>query len=255
MLKMAIDPVDHLLMTLYTMYQWGEPAENSSRNGIPHSAETHARNAGLAEEPLPAWPKHGFKEVECPLMMQIEADKLPDNLFGLLGEYQVKSYDTEGTFFLYKSCINKIGELFHNSLGEEVGMKQNYCVDLVREIVIWHELGYWITHWMPGKDHHRWNSKSYRYDEKSIEVHEALAMAFVQFAILHIEYDNRRNHYQILFHFMLDNQQKLYYLYNQLLKHPRFGWNTLLGGITMLRLLENPDEVTFEYLLNNLTAI
>ena len=252
---MAIDPVDHLLMTLYTMYQWGEPAENSSRNGIPHPAETHARNADLPEETIPAGPTHGFNEVECPLMMQIEADKLPDNLFDLLGEYRVSSYCTEGTIFLYKSNIYKIGLLFHNNIGSALGMSLTYCVDLIREIVRWHQLGHWITHWVPGKDHHRWNSISYRYDDESKEVHEALAMAFVQFAILHIEDDNRRNHYQILFHYMLHNQQKLYYLYNQLLKHPRFGWNTLLGGITMLRLLENPDEVTFEYLLNNLTAI
>ena len=252
---MANDPVDHLLMTLYTMYQWGEPAENSSRNGILHSAETQARNDGLTEETFPARPPIKFLEKECPFIMVVEIYQLPDNLFDLLGKYQVESYDAEGTIFLYKSCINKIGELFHNSIGKKMGMEQNYYVDLVREIVIWHQLGYWITHWMPGKDHHRWNVKSYRYDDKSKEVHEALAMAFVQFAILHIEDDNRRNHYQILFYYMLDNQQKLYYLYNQLLKHPRFGWNTLLGGITMLRILENPDEVTFEYLLDNLTAI
>lgn len=252
---MVYDPVDHLLMPFYKIYQWGEPAEKPSQNGNPLSTISKAKNTGLNEETYHARPTIIYTNEKGPFTTQIEMNKLPDNLFDLLGEYQVKSYNTEGTIFLYETGIHEIGLLFYKNVGRVLKMSRSYCVDLVREIVLWRGLGHWITHWMPGKDHNRWNRKSYLYDEITNEVHESLALVFVQFAILHIEDDNRRNHFQIFYHLMLQKQQKDFYMYNQILKHPRFGWNNLLGAITMLRILENPKEVKFKYLLENLNAI
>jgi len=251
---MINDPVEHLLMTLYTMYQWGEPAEKSSWKGISHSAVTQAKNPDVEETTYQPRPTVIFSEEKCPFAMPVEINKLPENLFDLLGAYQVKNYNTKGTIFLYEACIQEIGLLFYINAGRVLRMSRSYCINLVREIVLWHQLGHWITHWMPGKDHNRWNRKSYLYNDMSKDVHEALAQVFVQFAIQHIEDDNKRNHFQIIFHYLLHKQQKYYSLYNQLLKHPRFGWNNLLGAITMLRILENPEDVTIEYLLNNLTT-
>lgn len=251
---MINDPVDHLLMTLFTVYQWGEPVEKYSQKGIPHSAVSQAKNIGQAVTTYYLRPTIIFLEEKFPFAMPVEIDKLPENLFDLLGAYQMKSYDSEGTIFLYEARIHEIGLLFYINAGRVLRMSRSYCINQVREIVLWHQLGHWITHWMPGKDHNRWNRKSFLYNDMSKNVHEALAQVFVQFAIQHIEDDNKRNHFQIIFHYMLHKQQKCFYQYSKLFKHPRFGWNNLLGAITMLRILENPEDVTIEYLLNNLTA-
>lgn len=252
---MINDPVEHLLTTLRTVYKWGEPAEMSSQNGNLYSAITQAKKTEGEERTYQSRPTIIYSDKKCDYAIQLEINKLPDNLFDLLGAYRVKSYDTEGTIFLYEARIHEIGILFYKNAGRVLRMSRSYCVNLVREIVLWHQLGHWITHWMPGKDHNRWYGKSFLYNDMSKDVHEALAQVFVQFAIQHIEDDNRRNHFQIIFHYMLHKQQNCFYLYNQLLKHPGFGWKNLLGAITMLRILENPEEVTMEYLMNNLMPI
>jgi len=249
------DPTNHLLMKLFDLYQWGDPDEGFYQSGISSSEIEEMHRSGILDNLYHTRPVINYSEEECHYVPDGADEKLQDNLFDLLGVYQILTFKKEGTIFLYESCIKRVGLRFFAQIGSTLRMSRSYCIDMVREIVLWHELGHWITHWMPGKDRNRWNTKSYDYNKESKDVYEGLAQIFVQFAIQQIDEDKTRNDYQRMFHYLLQNQEACYYRYNDIMRHPKFSWNKLLGAITMLRILNNPDDVTFEYLLNNLIEI
>ena len=138
------------------------------------------------------------------------------------------------------NLINDVSDTFHN------------FIDIVREIVLWHELGHWITHWMPGKNGHRWDTRSYDYNYSTKDVHEGLAQAFTLYAIINIEDNHLRNEYQQVFHYILRNQAPCYHKHYDIINHENFNWKRMLNGISMLRIIEKPGGVTFDYLLKNM---
>jgi len=245
------DPVDHLLLGLYEKFNWGDPygiLENKDTMMIMEELDLHPKS-------YHARPLITYSNQECSMNFGCRYESLPENLFEILGEYRVKKYDQEGEIMIYEDCIQTFGLMYYEHFGKLMRKPRQYCVNLVREIVLWHELGHWITHWMIGNDQKRWNSRSFQFNNLSKDIHEGLAQSFVQYAIITHEDEQLRNDFQLLFHFLLINQEACYYRYNDLMRDPSFSWEKLMGGITMLRILENPDEVTFEYLLNNLIPV
>jgi hypothetical protein len=252
---MMKDPADHLLMSLYKNFGWGDPYD--CQNSCPGNNFTiiEMEERCMFPESYHARPEIVYSEDECKIKLIDKLDPWPENLFEVLGEYRIVRYDRQGTIFINEDCIREFGLIFYNHFGKILKKQRQYFINLVREIVLWHELGHWITHWMPGKDKHRWASASFRYNEKTRIIHEGLAQIFTQYAILTLDDERLRNDYQLLFHYILLNQSACYYKYQEIMNHPKFSWNNLLGGITMLRILEKSEEVTFEYLLNNMMPI
>lgn len=244
---MEKDPVDHLLLTLHNEYGWGDPYEKIKD---PDKGKTHKymEDMGMIDPTYYSRPSIESTDENC----QFKVEDWPENLFDLLGKYVVKSFDEEGKIILYEKCINEVGLQYYDEIGHKSRKGRQFYINIVREIVQWHELGHWITHWMKGKDGHRWDSKSYDYNYATKDVHEGLAQAFTQYAIFNLEDIHLRNEYQQVFHYLLRNQAPCYHKHYDIINNSRFSWVRMMGGISMLRILDSHEEVNFEYLLKNM---
>jgi hypothetical protein len=214
------DPIDHLLLKIHEDHCFGEPSEK---------------------------PKITYSKVPCSFKMD---NDWPDNLFDLLGSYKVKVPMKEGRIILYEDCISKFGLIFYETFGKTIGKSRQFCINLICEIVLWHELGHWITHWMPGRDKNKWNTKS--YNSGSIDVHEGLAQLFTHYAIINIKDNKLRTNYLLLFSLMLQNQAPCYHKFLDILGHKKFGWNQCFTALTMIRIVEKADEATMDYFIKHL---
>lgn len=238
------NPIDHLLLKIHENHSWGDPLNHPE---FDRETLNYMVDRGMIPVEYFTKPKITYSEDLCPFTLDKD---LPDNLFDLLGIYQVKDPMKEGHIILYEDCIRKFGLIFYEAFGKTIGQSRQFCINMVREIVLWHELGHWITHWMPGKDKNRWNTKSYNLGSK--DVYEGLAQLFTHYAIINLEDNKLRNDFLILFSFMLRNQSHCYHKYLDIMGHNKFGWNQCFTALTMIRMVEKADEATMDYFIENL---
>jgi len=244
------DPIDHLLLKLYENHGWGTPYKTNESE--EDSDLKTLISAGLL--PLTYWnkPKVVYSTDECTLRVSEESADWPENLLDLLGVYQANGPDKEGWIIIFEECVSKFGLIYFNMAGIHLGQSRQTCINMVREIVLWHELGHWISHWMTDNNGHRWNPNSYHHDYGSKGVHEGLAQVFTTYAILNIDENQKRAEYLLLFNFMLLRQAPCYHIHLEILNHINYSWTGFLRSLVMLRILENSEEVNLEYLLDNL---
>lgn len=245
------NPTDHLLLKLYTNYGWGTPFEF---NDISPSDIEQLVEIGLAPNTCYTPPDIHFSVDPCKHPFQDSMENWPDNLFDLLGEYQITDIRMEGKIILYEECIKAFGLLYYDALGKSSRLSRQMCISMVRDIVLWHELGHWITHWMPGSDGRRWDSKSCDYSSGSKDVHEGLAQLFTQYAIIQIEDEKERSELLLVFDWMIQHQASCYRQHHTIMSHQNFGWKACLNALLMLRILGESKEATMDYLLKNLTS-
>jgi hypothetical protein len=240
------NPTDHLLLKINEDHCWGDPL-----NHPEFDHETLKSVTDLGMTPLEYFGKPEIIYSEEPCTHQIDND-WPHDLFDVLGIYQVEDPIKEGSIILYEVCIRKFGLIFYEAFGKTTGHTSQFCIDMVRNIVLWHEQGHWITHWMPGRDENRWNTKSYNYNSGTKDVHEGLAQLFTHYAIINIDDISLRTDYLLLFSFMLQNQAPCYHKFLDILGHKKFGWNQCFTALTMIRIVEKADEVTMDHFMKNL---
>ncbi|MBU2652275.1 MAG: hypothetical protein KKA81_15200 [Bacteroidetes bacterium] len=267
---MLQDPVDHLLMSLHNNFGWGDPFEvfdkmdeesnaESADENLPTYHETikYMNENDMLQQKYHSRPGIHYKKDECSYNFSKENEgPWPDNLFDLLGKYIVDRYDEEGKIYLFEDCISKVGEKYFIESGLNLKKGKQYFINIVREIVLWHELGHWITHWMTGNDNCRWNlTESYIINGSTKDTHEGLAQAFTFYAIIKIYDQNQRNNYLQVFNYMLRDQASCYHKHYEIMNHPNFSWKGLLRGIKMLRIKENPEQVTIDNLVSEMPKI
>ena len=154
------------------------------------------------------------------------------NIMDVLGEYVYKNPMEEGKIILYSHCIKLFGNfIFHYMKEKNQSITKNDCIRLLYDIVVWHELGHWITHWMLDKSGSRWNSAS--IVNASRELKEGLAQLFTFYAIKIT--DHNKQNYSLLFEFIQLHQEDCYLKHTEILRHENFTWENVMISIQGIR--------------------
>lgn len=245
------NPADHLLLKLSKNHGWGEPHKSFEIDEQTKTIKEMINLGMLPEEYLPK-PEIIYSSDTCNFLFPEKIDDWPDNLFDLLGLYEIPDPNKEGRIILYEEYIDKLGLIYYNMLGKFFSQTRPYCINMIREIVIWHELGHWITHWMLGSDGYRWEYSRFIKGLVNTNLHEGLAQLFAYYAILNIEEKEKKSNYLLMFDFMLRKQALCYHKHIDIINHKNFSWTGILKALTVLRIVEDVRNITLEYLLSNL---
>jgi hypothetical protein len=224
------DPIRHILSNLLNDFNWGELNDSSRPEVINSKKETPGN---YSQDPL----------------------RWPGNLFHLLGEYKTESASQEGVILLYDDETEKFSEACHQSFSSLYKLPASEVREMVRDIILWHQTGHWIVHWLKGTDNSRWTNRSYKIDDNTLDLHEGLAQIFVEYAIHNIENHLSRTQYNMLFNYLLTNQAPCFHTHTMIRNHKNFSMKGLLRSIMIVRILSEPEEVNLEYLLSNFPSI
>lgn len=250
----------HLIYLIEDKYEWGE--KNYGDTPINDVKEMEKR--GMIEEHF-SWPEIDINHGKCRINTDESQFTVPDkekedeinfrgipNIMDLLGTYLVADSKHEGLIRLYVRCIENYGCYFHSSPENQTNLNRNDCIKIIYQIVIWHEFGHWVTHWMLDKSDNRWNSKTYNPNEK--DLHEGLAQLFTHFAIINYTNWNSEwgSHLDDVFNFMLINQSGCYHKYKDILKNKCFSWENVMITIEAIRKEKDINKINLESLLDRL---
>jgi hypothetical protein len=256
LIKIAVQ----LIYKLEENYSWGEKPDADNMIEELKKLEDIGLLGESAHQPIP---EIIISEEDCELWNEgenresnIHFDKEPeidfskfDNIFDLLGIYNYDNPTVEGKIILYEKCIMKFGQYFHSKIGGPIlNLKESDCIHRVLEIVLWHELGHWVTHWMLDKDDKRWNSGTFIYNKSTFDLHEGLAELFTYYAITNTQKENL--HYGLLFEFMQIGQSACYHKHHEILSHKNFSWENVLNAIQVLRKVEDRNQINLETFLS-----
>ena len=244
---MENNPVNHILLSLYNQHNWGDPFEK-----FKNQEEIDAIKAKIEKGEIRL---EYFSQPEIEYHAKNYHNNLEecnDILFDVVGHYEIENYSKEGRIIIFEDFVQQIGLAYYNDFGFRARRGRQFYINIVREIILWHQLGHWITHWMQGSDRNRWDIKSYSFDKQTRDIHEGLAQSFTLYAIINIDDNQIRNEYQQVFHYLLKNQQNCYYKHYEIMSHPKFGWKAMLNGLIMLRINCDSKDNTFDYLIQNM---
>ena len=167
-----------------------------------------------------------------------------DNIFDCLGYYQKREGENvEGEIVLNKKCIENyaldLKQKGFNLKSRIYPFPYNECVF---KIVLFHELGHWITHWMLDKDSKRWGDDFWEITPNPNDLLDGLAQLFTYQAIL---IDPDFKNLKILFEIMLTGQTDPYHQHSTILKHKNFSWYNVFNALAEIRLESNPTLDSF----------
>ena len=243
------DSIDNILLNLYKEHGWGVYGFLDLKESLSQKKEI---DSCLLEETYWDKPEVIFDHESSDILFSENAKNWPSILFEVMGAYEIENAQEKGRIILFDDVINKFGLYYYEMLGKYIHLSRQYCIHMVREIVLWHHLGHWIMHWMPGRDGHRWLFPKLASLPDKHDVSEGIAQVFAFYAISQLEKETDRSRYMMTFNFMLIGQAPCYHKHTQIMSKGRFGWNEFLTAITMIRICGEPDDVTLDYLLSNL---
>lgn len=118
--------------------------------------------------------EEGLSEI---LDKMIEEKKLATEVLGIY-DYKPKE-NKEGIIILYKKTIEYCAKkLFTRTPDDAQSVNDNYAITQLRLIVLLHEIGHWIAHWLPDENNNRW------YNMKDCtDFHEAWAQLMVVWSL------------------------------------------------------------------------
>lgn len=160
-----------------------------------------------------------------------------DDIFDRLGCYKKQEgVNKEGKIILYKKCIESFGTRFfegNRHLAPFTSLTD--CINMVYKIVLYHEFGHWITHWMSDSKGNRWNDTFWNLkpNPNANDLIEGLAQLFTYYAILN---DRDVKKLKFLFEFMLLGQSAPYHKHIEIIKHPKFSWDNSFKALEKVRL-------------------
>lgn len=168
---------------------------------------------------------------------------LPNNIFDLLGEYKYTSPVNEGQIILYKKCIESYAKYFHDKniyTGEFSSLPE--CTNWLYKIVLWHEVGHWITHWMLDKSGSRWDDTFWSLEPNPNNLLEGLAQVFTYYAIIKDE-DSKK--LKFMFESLLLGQSEPYHKHIDIIKHANFSWENCMVALKKIRKESQPDLIKY----------
>lgn len=165
-------------------------------------------------------------EEECDIIYNID----------YLGVY-VYQYDKEGTITLYRNRIINCAE----KIAFEIGISEKAVIEYLRMIVLFHELGHWITHWCHKK---KQKARAKSYEKQSVEVKEIMAQLTVVWAIMNNNGSIMNKGVNEVFNALVEKQTKVYK------KFRKFGQR--FDPVKIIKEYENLIESkdNYNYLLN-----
>ena len=210
-----------------------------------YNKELQPEGAGTIDEIFGAF----MANYELPNSIEISNDECAfineEDIFDRLGCYKKqKGIDKEGKIILYNKCIESFGTRFfeqNRHLSSFASLAD--CINMVYKIVLWHEFGHWITHWMSDSKGNRWNDTFWNLGPNPNDLLEGLAQLFNYYAILK---DSDVKKLKFLFEFMLLGQRDPYHKYIEIIKHPKFSWNNSFKALENVR--ESPPHEFQTYL-------
>lgn len=244
-------PQDYLLLKIHQNHGWGNPFNSDDFKDDPEILKTMT-DLGMLPDRYWSKPEINFSDAPCTFQCSGESEYLPENIFDLLGEYRCEYPLKEGKITLFEDCIKGFGLLYYEKFGKESGYARQYCIDTIREIVIWHEFGHWITHWMVDKDGNRWDSENYFYDYGTKGIHEPLAQLFTYYAIINLDDLDKRSNYLTIFQFMLKRQAPCYHMHIDILKNKDFSWIGFFNALQKLRKETDIENVNLDTFIKHL---
>jgi hypothetical protein len=172
------------------------------------------------------------------------------NIIDLLGEYRCDTPENEGKITIFELCIRKYAAYFLKEPGNLPSVITiEECKDMLKEIVLWHEVGHWITHWMLDKAGNRWNSEMYNvFNSDGKNLHEGLAQLFAHYAISNNQ--EWRPYQEKIFEMMLKNQTACYLKHIDILKHKNFSMKNVLNAIQKIRTEKNKQNINLKSFLH-----
>lgn len=163
-----------------------------------------------------------------------------DNIFETLGFYQKREGENvEGEIVLNKKCIENYAlQLKDKGLVLKSTISPFPYEAYVYKIVLFHEFGHWMTHWMLDQDNKRWGDDFWEKTPDSIDLVEGLAQLFTYQAIL---IDSDFKNLKIIFETMLSGQTDPYQQHSTIMKHNKFSWITVFKALAEIRVVSNPS--------------
>ena len=182
--------------------------------------------------------------------------KKTENIFDILGVYQNQNPNSEGKIILYKKCIEEFGEYFYTenpNLPLYNSLSNIECIKLSTEmtykIVLWHELGHWITHWMNDSNGKNWDDRFWTLTPNPNDLLEGLAQLITYYAIIN---DPEVDNLKYLFEYMLLGQSIPYKKHIDIIKEDNFNWVNCLKSIEIIRTEFTQDFSNYIRILNSL---
>jgi len=176
---------------------------------------------------------------ELPDSIEISDDECvfmnEEDIFDRLGCYKKQEgIDKEGKIILYKKCIESFGTRFFEQNRHLLSFASlTDCINMVYKIVLWHEFGHWITHWMSDSKGNKWNDTFWYLKPNPNDLLEGLAQLFTYYAILN---DADVKKLKFLFEFMLLGQCAPYHKHIEIMKHSKFSWENSFKALEKVRL-------------------
>ena len=190
--------------------------------------------------------------IESPGIIEISENEChftfnDENIFDLLGIYTFVSSNSEGKIVLFKKCIENFAKYFHEYTSKHrsfATVTLDDCIIMTYKIVLWHELGHWITHWMKDPSGKRWDDSFWSLCRRwnPNDLLEGLAQLFTYFAILN---DADVMQLKYLFEFMLLGQSPPYHKHIEIMKHSKFSWTNSFKALELIRISSTPNLNTF----------
>jgi hypothetical protein len=241
-------PQDHLLQKIYANHGWGDPY---GFDVTPEEARDFSELAevGLLERHCHTKPVMEFSTEPDERDWSSWPAGFPDNIFDLLGDFKIGDTGGEGKVMVYEERVKGCGLMVYDKMGRESGFSRQYCIDMVREIILWHQLGHWILLRLPDENEERMEIKDLPADMHT-EIQEAIAQIFVLFAILQQEDNSTRTGSLLVFNFMPGHQPGACHGYLDILQHKDFSWAGLFRALKRIRTNPHGAQADLPMFLN-----
>ncbi len=172
-----------------------------------------------------------------------------DTIFDKLGVYQSQQTNHEGKIILYKKCIENFGIEFYNENHKLVTkITVNDCINAIYKIVLWHELGHWITHWMLDFKKSRWDDRFWELTNPN-DLLEGLAQTYTYYGIIN---DPEVDTLKFIFEFMLLGQSDPYKKHIEIIRNNKFSWVNTCKALEKIRMENVQDLSNYIKILNQL---
>ena len=171
-----------------------------------------------------------------------------ENIFDRLGVYRYKANNIEGEIILFSKCIPKGAErIYEGTIKNSARLNRQYasvaeCEELIYKIVLFHELGHWISHWMLDTSGNRWIDD---FTNADTNLKEGIAQSFSYFFILR-DVDCRKM--KFIFEHMLFGQKECYHKHLDIQKSKNFSMEMFLLAIEKIRAVNPKSQNLNEFL-------
>ena len=157
-----------------------------------------------------------------------------------MGIYEASTENnSEGKIILFKNCIEQYANGFYNNREAEclqLGINNaEECTELVYTIVLWHELGHWVTHWMKDSLDRRWDDSFWTLTPNPNNLLEGLAQLIADYAIeIEAEIVTKKK-LQFMFEKMLIGQSEPYHKHKEIQGTENYSIEICFRALELLR--------------------